>query len=232
MSKRTKPFISRPGGKTSLLAHLLPKIPTAGVKCYVEAFGGGAAVLLARPRIAATVEVYNDTDEGLVNAFRQVREHAPEVIRCLSGRVNSRTDFYRTRDAVKDTKTEVQRAADWIWLNKLSFGSDGSSFGVVKKSGGGGVFNGIGGGSHHRCERAVEQGGRRKLALAKTREKLRLGGVVLLFRSSLSRKYSKVLSRLDAGKSRRVGSGVQSPEREMARDFWRSTRRAGGFQRL
>lgn len=134
---RTKPFITRAGGKTCLLKHLLPRIPTEGVRCYVEAFGGGGAVLLARPRIKGTVEVYNDIDADLVNAFRQVKEHGPEVIRQLEGRVNSRREFMRIRDAARDSRTELQRAADWIWLNRLSFGGDGNSFGVQKTHVGG-----------------------------------------------------------------------------------------------
>jgi DNA adenine methylase len=133
---RTKPFIKRAGGKTCLLEHLLPRIPETGVKCYVEAFGGGAALLLARKRTPGTVEVYNDIDAELVNAFRQVRHHGPEVIRCLGGRINSRRDFIETRDATHP-RTEVQRAADWIWRNRISFGGDAKVFGVQKTGGGG-----------------------------------------------------------------------------------------------
>lgn len=136
---RTKPFITRAGGKTCLLKHLLPRIPTDGVRCYVEAFGGGGAVLLARPRIKGTVEVYNDIDADLVNAFRQVKEHGPEVIRQLEGRVNSRREFMRVRDAARDSRTDLQRAADWIWLNRISFGGNIRDFGVKKTSSGGGA---------------------------------------------------------------------------------------------
>jgi len=58
------------GGKGKQLSDLLPFIPDGRV--YVEPFGGGASVLLNRPR--SEVEVYNDLDSSLVNLFTVVRD--------------------------------------------------------------------------------------------------------------------------------------------------------------
>lgn len=58
------------GGKGKQLKDLLPIIPDSDV--YVEPFGGGASVLLNRPR--QPVEVYNDLDSSLVNLFSVVRD--------------------------------------------------------------------------------------------------------------------------------------------------------------
>jgi DNA adenine methylase len=58
------------GGKGKQLGDLLPFIPRGRV--YVEPFGGGASVLLNRPR--SEVEVYNDLDSSLVNLFTVVRD--------------------------------------------------------------------------------------------------------------------------------------------------------------
>ena len=48
--------------KSALLAALPPH------RFYVEPFGGGASILLAKP--PAEVEVYNDVNRGVVNFFR------------------------------------------------------------------------------------------------------------------------------------------------------------------
>lgn len=130
---KPKPFIRRAGGKRLLAPRLLERMPPH--KVYVEAFGGGGALLFARPKVRGVLEVYNDIDGELVNAFRQVREHGPEVIRCLEHRINARADFQRARQA--QDRTEVQRAADLIFRNRLSFGGDNDNFGVQRSLGGG-----------------------------------------------------------------------------------------------
>jgi DNA adenine methylase len=58
------------GGKGRQLGDLLPLIPLTRI--YVEPFGGGAAVLLNRPR--SEIEVYNDLDGELVNLFQVMRD--------------------------------------------------------------------------------------------------------------------------------------------------------------
>jgi DNA adenine methylase len=133
---RTKPFIKRQGGKGKLVGRLLPMLPPS--RCYVEAFGGGAALLLAKPKQPKQLEVYNDADGELSNAFRQVRDHGPEVIRCLANRLDSRRDFVASRKADLSGLTEIQRAVRFIFLNRLSFGADQNFFAVRKTPGKGG----------------------------------------------------------------------------------------------
>src|SRR5262245_20505125 len=60
------------GGKGRQLNDLLPFIPNGRV--YVEPFGGGASVLLNRPR--SEIEGYNDLDSSLVGLFSVVRDDA------------------------------------------------------------------------------------------------------------------------------------------------------------
>jgi DNA adenine methylase len=50
-------------------------------ECYVEPFGGGAGVLLQKPR--SWLEVYNDKAHQVVNFFRVLRENPDELIRVI-----------------------------------------------------------------------------------------------------------------------------------------------------
>lgn len=58
------------GGKQSLVPTLLNLMPPHQV--YVEVFGGGASLLLNKPRVK--LDVYNDLDGELVNFFRVLRD--------------------------------------------------------------------------------------------------------------------------------------------------------------
>ena len=114
---KVKPIIRRAGGKTRLLKHLLPLVPT-DAKCYVEVFGGGAALLLARE--PKGIEIYNDCDSQLVNLFRQAKHHLPELLRELEFLPASREEFNRLKQ--QSGITEIQRAAHYLYVNKISFG--------------------------------------------------------------------------------------------------------------
>lgn len=63
------------GGKVLMARHLVPLMPVR--ECYVEPFGGGAAVLLARPR--SRLEVYNDLAGEMVALFRAIRDRGEEL---------------------------------------------------------------------------------------------------------------------------------------------------------
>ena len=59
------------GGKAALKDEIIASLP---LKCdrYVEVFGGGATIMLAKPR--DKFEVYNDFNSDLVNMFRCIKE--------------------------------------------------------------------------------------------------------------------------------------------------------------
>lgn len=128
-----KPLFSYPGGKSRMLKHILPLIPD-DMACFVEAFGGAAAVLLARERTG--LEVFNDIRGEVVNVFRQSKHHGEALARELELFPNSREEFYRIRDNPGSAVTEIQRAARFLHMQRLSFGGDASSFGTGKLGGG------------------------------------------------------------------------------------------------
>jgi DNA adenine methylase len=69
------PALRYHGAKWQLAAWILRNFPPH--ECYVEPFGGSAAVLLQKPR--SWLEVYNDLSHELCNFFRVLREQ-PETL--------------------------------------------------------------------------------------------------------------------------------------------------------
>jgi len=120
------------GGKSRLLKHILPLIPEH--QCYVEPFGGGLAVFLAKKR--SPLEVINNLNGDLVNFYRCVRYHAETLLTEIEFVLNSREEFYDFRTQLG--LTDIQRAARWYFRNKTCFGGcDMRSFGTSAVSGGG-----------------------------------------------------------------------------------------------
>ncbi len=126
----TRPIIPWPGGKRRLVRHLYPHFPQHDA--YVEAFAGGAAALMMRPH-PAPLEVLNDIDGDLVRLYRCGRHHLDEFVRSFRWSLVSRQMFEWAKLEHPDTLTDIQRAARFYYLQKLSFGGkvEGRTFGVV-----------------------------------------------------------------------------------------------------
>lgn len=96
---------------------------------YIEVFGGAGWVLFAGEK-HAPLEIYNDANGDLVNLFRVVKYHAAELQRELSLTLNSREVFSQLRPQLDSPGlTDIQRAAKFFLLIRLSFGSDTRTFG-------------------------------------------------------------------------------------------------------
>jgi len=98
----------------------------------VEAFAGGLAVLLAKPR--SQMEVINDANGDLITFYRCVRHHQEPLLVELEFVLNSREEFYDFRN--QPGLTDIQRAARWYYRNKNSFGGLLESFGTGALGGG------------------------------------------------------------------------------------------------
>jgi DNA adenine methylase len=112
-----------------MLPKLLPHIPEkAG---YIEVFGGGAALLLAKP--PSKLEVYNDVNGEVVNLYRIAKYH-PDALTSEIETMPVSRDFLRQIGEVLGTNylTDVQRAALFLHANKASFGCKGTSFPVLR----------------------------------------------------------------------------------------------------
>jgi DNA adenine methylase len=108
------------GGKNAEADYLASLLPPHS--CYVEVFGGGASVLLAkRP---SEVEVYNDLNGELVNFFRVVKERPAEFKASWKWCLVSKEEFYALAKADTATMDPIQRAYRFVYINRSSFGAD------------------------------------------------------------------------------------------------------------
>jgi DNA adenine methylase len=123
-------LISWIGGKKQLRKRIAYYIP-AGIKTYVEVFGGAGWLLFYKDRWAE-VEIYNDKDLRLVNLFKVAKYHPEALEKEMSFLLHSRELFKELTD--REGLTDIQRAARFFFLLKRSFGAKGESFGTSAKS--------------------------------------------------------------------------------------------------
>lgn len=110
--------LSYAGGKNRFISKILPLIPKHTT--YVEPFAGGAQIFFQKP--ASKVEVLNDLDGELVNFYRVCQSHYEELLRYMHFFVPSREWYERMQNTEPQSLTDIQRAARYFYLQKLSYG--------------------------------------------------------------------------------------------------------------
>jgi DNA adenine methylase len=126
-------FIAWIGGKKLLRQQIIDRFP-ANYERYIEVFGGAGWVLFGK-EITNSLEVFNDIDNELINLYRCIKYHHTELQKELDWLLISRSQFYYSKDHLKlDGLTDIQRAARYFFLIKVSFGADRRSFGTNKKN--------------------------------------------------------------------------------------------------
>jgi DNA adenine methylase len=112
------------GGKVQMAAFIVRHLPPHRV--YVEPFGGGAGVLLHKPRSVG--EVYNDMDGEVVNVFRVMRSPALRVrlARAIRATPFSRAEFVASWESCDDP---VEQARRTIARSFMGFSSTATSRG-------------------------------------------------------------------------------------------------------
>lgn len=127
-----KPLVPWIGGKRKLADHILPLFPKH--TCYVEPFCGAAALFFLKQ--PSEVEVLNDTNGDLVNLYRVVKHHLEELYKQFKWALTSRQNWQWLQVTPPETLTDVQRAARFLYLQKLAFGGkvEGQSFGTATTS--------------------------------------------------------------------------------------------------
>jgi DNA adenine methylase len=111
-----KPPISYYGGKQNMLVHLLPLIPSH--QTYVEPFFGGGALFFAKN--PAPLEVINDTNELLINFYRQMVINFDALNLEIKATMHSRASHFKAGQIIKGriVATDLERA----WAMYVSIG--------------------------------------------------------------------------------------------------------------
>ena len=123
--------ISRMGGKSRLRKKIIEIMPEH--ICYVELFFGAGWVYFGKE--PSKVEVINDIDKELINLFRTLKYHAPEVERLLKYEFSGRDIFDEYKNCTVEYLTEIHRAVRFLYMLNNSFASRGKDYGysITKK---------------------------------------------------------------------------------------------------
>lgn len=122
MKPLKRPPLRYHGGKWKLAPWIISNFPPH--KCYVEPFGGGASVLMRKPRSYA--EVYNDQWSVVVNVFQVLRDPvmAKELERVIRLTPFSRDEFEQSGDIdIMEIYDPIERARRTIFRSFAGFGS-------------------------------------------------------------------------------------------------------------
>lgn len=120
-----KPPITRMGGKSKLRNTVIKMIPEH--TCYVELFFGAGWVYFGKE--ISKVEVINDIDKELINLFKMIKYHAPEIERQLEYEFSGRNVFEEYKNYTLEYLTEIHRAVRFLYLITQSFAGKGNNYG-------------------------------------------------------------------------------------------------------
>ena len=127
-------FIGWVGGKKALRDVIISNFPEEAPKRYIEVFGGAGWVLFRKEQISGQMEVFNDRDSCLINLYRCIKYHPEELKREMEGILSSRELFYDFKDqCFMRGMTDIQRAARYFYLIKISFGCKKDTFATRPK---------------------------------------------------------------------------------------------------
>ena len=120
-SEAAEPLAPWFGGKRYLARTIIERIEALPHRCYAEPFVGMGGVFLRRTQRPKS-EIINDLNGEIVNLFRVVREHPDELARQFDWALAAREEFKRLLSTAPETLTDIQRAARFTYLQRLSFG--------------------------------------------------------------------------------------------------------------
>jgi DNA adenine methylase len=123
------------GGKRNLARRIIERIGQVEHTIYAEPFVGMGGVFLRRPW-RAKAEVINDISADVATLFRVLQRHYVPLMDLLRWQITSRAEFDRLLAAVPDTLTDLERAARFLYVQRLTWGGkvQGRTFGVNPSS--------------------------------------------------------------------------------------------------
>jgi DNA adenine methylase len=127
-----RPVAGYIGGKKNLAKRVTAIIDRVPHDLYAEPFVGMGGIFLRRTR-RPKVEAINDISGDVVTLFRVLQEHYPYFIDMLRWRLASRAEFQRLLGLDPERLTDLQRAARFLYVQRLGFGGKvaGRTFGVA-----------------------------------------------------------------------------------------------------
>lgn len=128
---RTIPAAPYVGGKSRLSTKIIRKISEIEHDIYAEPFLGMGGVFLRR-EFQPKLETINDINGEIVNFFRILQRHYPQFMDTLRFQITSRREFDRLSRVDASTLTDLERAARFLYLQRLAFGGKvrSQTFGV------------------------------------------------------------------------------------------------------
>jgi DNA adenine methylase len=119
------------GGKKQLAARIASMLEQIPHNLYAEPFVGMGGVFLRRSLIPKA-EVINDRSGDVITLFRILQRHYPQFMEVMKFQLTSRREFERLAATDPSTLTDLERAARFLYLQRLAFGGKltGRSFGV------------------------------------------------------------------------------------------------------
>lgn len=128
----TQPVAPYLGGKRNLAKRLIARIGDIEHDTYAEPFVGMGGVFLRRPSRPGA-EVINDLNREVATFFRILQRHYVAFLDMLRFQITTRTEFERLNATDPATLTDLERAARFLYLQRLAFGGKGyrPSFGVA-----------------------------------------------------------------------------------------------------
>lgn len=123
------------GGKRNLarrICALIDAVPHTG---YYEPFVGMGGIFLRRQR-RPSAEAINDISGDVATLFRILQRHYEAFIGEMRWKLSSRAEFERLMREDPSTLTDIERAARFLYLQRLTFGGKvaGRTFGVSART--------------------------------------------------------------------------------------------------
>jgi len=134
--RATKPVAGYIGGKRNLSRRLVEMIGATPHALYAEPFVGMGGVFLRRTRRPG-MEVINDWSADVATLFRVLQRHYVAFMDMLRFQLTTREGFERLQRTDPSTLTDLERAARFLYLQRVAFGGkvEGRNFGAVYAGG-------------------------------------------------------------------------------------------------
>lgn len=129
---KARPVAPWLGGKRNLAKRICALIDADDHRTYAEPFVGMAGIFLRRSQ-RAPAEFINDRGRDVYNLFRIIQEHYVAFLDLLRFQITTQANFNRLVGVDPETLTDMQRAARFLYLQRLAFGGkvSGRNFGVT-----------------------------------------------------------------------------------------------------